>query len=64
MLVALCLKHNIVFKAFHIAGKRNAIADALSRLQIKRLKELAPKADFFPTPESDYLWQQLKIGFK
>ena len=46
MLVALCLNHNIVFKAFHIAGKRNAIADALSRLQIKRFKELAPKVDF------------------
>ena len=61
MLVALCLKHNIVFKAVHIAGKRNAIADALSRLQIKRFKELAPQADLVPTPEPDYLWQQLKV---
>ena len=64
MLVALCLKHNIVFKAVHIAGKSNAIADALSRLQILRFKELAPQADPLTTPVPNYLWQELKKKLK
>ena len=41
-LVLVCLKNNILFKAKHISGFKNTLADALSRLQIQRLKELAP----------------------
>ena len=34
----------------HIVGTNNSIADSLSRLQISRLRHLAPTADFHPTP--------------
>ena len=37
-----CLRHNILFKAKHISGFKNTLADALSRLQIARFKKLAP----------------------
>ena len=60
MLVTICLKLNIVFKAVHIPGKINQCADALSRLQIGRFKILAPQADLVPTPVPNYLWKQLK----
>ena len=41
-LVLVCFKHNILFRAKHIAGFRNTLADALSRFQIQRFKKLAP----------------------
>lgn len=41
-LVLVCLKHNVLFKAKHISGFKNTLADALSRLQIQRFKQLAP----------------------
>ena len=34
----------------HIQGVNNAIADALSRSQMHRFRELAPQADRLPTP--------------
>ena len=49
-LVLCCLKHNLVLTAEHIAGKDNTIADALSRLQMVRFRELSPQADQDPTP--------------
>jgi hypothetical protein len=36
-------------KAFHISSANNCIADALSRGQFQKFKELAPEADTFPT---------------
>ena len=48
-MVAICLKHNILFKARHIPGVRNILADALSRLQIRKFLELAP-THFNPLP--------------
>lgn len=33
-MVLQCLKHNIVFRAKHIPGKSNVLADSLSRLQV------------------------------
>ena len=56
-LVLHCLKHNILFKAYHIAGYRNGIADSLSRFQMQRFRELAPHAhtnpvEVPPLPES------------
>ena len=41
-LVLLCLKHNILFKAMHISGFKNTLADALSRLEVESFKKLAP----------------------
>ena len=45
-----CLRHNIIlFKAKHISGFKNTLADALSRLQIERFRKIAP-AYMDPTP--------------
>ena len=41
-LVLVCLKHNILFKAKHISGFKNTLADAVSRLEVERFKKLAP----------------------
>ena len=41
-LVLVCLRQNILFKAKHISGFKNTLADALSHLQIPRFKKLAP----------------------
>jgi hypothetical protein len=48
MLILSCLKHNILCKAKHIAGKKNVIADALSRGQLGKFRALAPGADPHP----------------
>ena len=44
-LVSQCLHYNILFKAKHIPGIHNNLADALSRLQVQTFQHLAP----FPT---------------
>lgn len=49
-LVMACLCHNIVFKANHIPGVNNNLADALSRLQVQAFKQMAPQMDSLPTP--------------
>lgn len=41
-LVFICLQHNILFKAKHIRGIHNCLADSLSRLQISKFHQLAP----------------------
>ena len=41
-LVLVCLEHNILFKAKHIPGTHNILADSLSRLQVQTFKQLAP----------------------
>ena len=49
-LVSICLHHNILFKAKHIQGVRNRLADALSRLQVQTFRHLAPPhMDSLPT---------------
>ena len=48
-LVLVCLCNNIVFKATHIPGLCNTLADALSRLQLQTFKQLAP-AYMHPCP--------------
>ena len=55
-LVLVCLKRYILFKAKHISGFKNTLADALSRLQIERFKKLAPAyMDPMPTAIPSYL---------
>ena len=48
-LVLTALNYNIIFRARHIPGLNNTIADCLSRFQIARFKELSPQADELPT---------------
>ena len=58
-LVAICLQHNIVFKAKHIPGIHNNLADSLSRLQVQTFRQLAPPhMDQSPTEIPLYLQPQ------
>ena len=50
LLVLQCLKHNVCFRAVHVPGVFNDIADSLSRFQMSRFRSLAPQADPFSTP--------------
>ncbi len=43
-LVLVCLEYNILFKAKHIPGAHNILADSLSRLQVHKFKQLAPSS--------------------
>ena len=54
--VSICL-HNIVFKAKHIPGVYNKLADALSRLQVHTFTQLA-NLDLLPTEVPHYLQPQ------
>ena len=49
ILVLHCLRFNIELKSRHIPDQLNCQADALSRLQVARFKELAPNSDRVPT---------------
>lgn len=62
-LVLILLKNNIVFKAKHIAGTQNSIADALSRKQFKTFQELAPQANKIPE-KIPVEFQQLMLEMK
>ena len=42
------MKHNFLVRARHVPGVHNEIADALSRFQVQRFRELAPGADQTP----------------
>lgn len=56
-LVLASLKFNIRFKARHIPGKRNELADALSRLQVHQFRLSAPKMDLHPNIIPEHLLQ-------
>jgi len=49
-LVLISMKHNFLVRAHHVPGVYNEIADALSRFQVQRFRELAPGADQIPSP--------------
>lgn len=48
-LVFHCLKQNIEFRATHVQGKHNVLADALSRFQLQKFRTAAPHCDQNPT---------------
>ena len=47
-LVLISMKYNFLVRACHVPGTSNGIADALSRFQVQRFRELAPNADQSP----------------
>ena len=49
-LTLITLKHNFYFKALHVAGKFNPIANSISRFQMDVFCTLAPYADTLPQP--------------
>jgi hypothetical protein len=49
-LMLTCLQHNILFTAVYFEGRKNILADALSRLQVAKFKQLAPWAHPTPVP--------------
>ena len=49
-LTLLTLKYNFYLKTKHIEGKKNEIADSLSRFQMDRFRLLAPHAEQTPCP--------------
>jgi len=57
-LVLTCLQYNILFRAKHISGKRNDLADSLSRFQVNRFKSLAVNMDKTPTEIPSHLCPQ------
>lgn len=54
------LQLNFHFKAKFLFSVENGIADAISRQQVKRLRELAPSADLYPWPVPQEFWNLLK----
>ena len=50
----LTVTNNFIIRAAHVPGHLNAIADSLSRLLFQRFRQLAPEADFHPTPVPPY----------
>ena len=55
---------NIVFRAVHVCGASNKIADALSRFQFQKFHQLAPEADLDSTPVPVHLWNILLANRK
>ena len=58
-LVLTACRCNFVFTAAHVPGRLNAVADALSRLQIKEFHLLCPSASQHPTLVTDTIIRQL-----
>ena len=54
-LVLLCLSQNIYFRAPHVPGRHNVLADSLSRLQVERFLSLTRGMDSLPTPIPPHL---------
>ena len=52
-----CLSNNVSFKAIHIPGVKNQIADALSRSQMTQFRKLAPSAAIQGTDIPAFLWK-------
>ncbi|KAM4794908.1 uncharacterized protein WCC33_000060 [Rhinophrynus dorsalis] len=55
-LVLCCLRLNICFRARHVPGLHNSIADSLSRLQIDQFRLLAPEAAVSGVTCPEWLW--------
>ncbi|XP_033738793.1 uncharacterized protein LOC117326238 isoform X1 [Pecten maximus] len=61
-LVILALRKNVQFKARHVPGVCNSVADALSRFQWCRFRRLAPCAYQLPCTIPQESWDSLKLN--
>ena len=55
-----CAQRNIQPSFAHVAGINNSKADALSRFQVTRFRNMAPDADELPTKISPLVWTLLE----
>ena len=44
-----CMKYNILFRAKHVPGQKNVLADALSRQQVTKAREIRQTLKSEPT---------------
>lgn len=60
-LVVTCMSHNVFFRAKHVSGVTNVVADRLSRFQVKQARKYAPWLNKDPDtiPESLLPWKKL-----
>ncbi|KAM8945728.1 uncharacterized protein RCH25_049052 [Pelodytes ibericus] len=56
-LVLLCMSLNIAFRARHVPGYLNVIADSLSRLQFSRFRLVAPEAEEVGVRCPEEMWK-------
>ena len=58
LFVCRCLRYNLSFRAVHVPGVQNYIADSLSRFQVARFRAVAPRADctMSAIPNLPQLW--------
>lgn len=61
-LVGLGIQFNILFKAVHVPGKDNVLADFLSRSQISKFRALSPLSDPLPTTVPEHLLLPSLLG--
>ena len=61
-LVLISMKHNFLVRARHVPGAKNEIADALSRFQVQRFRELAPICRPQPLPSEGRSSYECKLG--
>ena len=54
-----CATKNIHLQFFHVPGKHNTYADALSRLQVTKFRQLHPHANTDPSPVPGNVWDIL-----
>ncbi len=62
-LIPIAAKHEFTVNIKHLAGINNSIADSLSRFQIEKFRQLAPKADPLPTAIPDIVWKISLLNF-
>ena len=66
-LVLACLNFNILFRARHVPGVKNILADSLSRLQVSKFRQLAPvgvqaSPTAIPIPLLTHNWQLFHLN--
>ncbi|OCT57735.1 hypothetical protein XELAEV_18003071mg [Xenopus laevis] len=64
ILILRCLHLNVGFRAVHLPGVQNEIADSLSRFQWERFRQLAPLADKRGHRFPEHLWRLGTIGLE